>query len=488
MRKTLAIIIAAIVLVSFLVPSRRVDAVVSIDVYLESTTPSVNLGDILEVRVMAGRMPNIMSFDKISLNYDQVSLIYMNAEASTDLPETFSVSVNNDDNTGLISIKGSDETVENYINEHNIGDDGEEEDEDFEDPSFNTPDPVCLCTLRFRVKTSAFNSLNFSFDEGIEFINSLNETVEGVGGNSFEIPVTSDVSGDASLYSIKINNSPVADFKSDSYDYMFSVNKDTSKIQVECEPGNLFAQYTVSDTDLKFGDNNITIDVVAQDGVTKTQYRIVVNRPSQVAQTVVGFFDSKDKLYTFVSKPDEVSIPSDFTESTIMINNNEVPCYVCEGISQVLIYVLDEEGNTDFKIYQPKTKRVIPYSAGNTIFKKSSVYTIKDLPKGVKAPKNFISVKVWIEGREYEGFVNTSGTTIFYLETENGTTGFYEYHQDTKTFSAYEGEEKKADKIYVILFHLCLVIAIVEALLIIIIVYVVRRFRKERVNPRPRRV
>ena len=128
MRKTLAIIMAAIVLVSFLVPSRRVDAVVSIDVYLESTTPSVNLGDILEVRVMAGRMPNIMSFDKISLNYDQVSLIYMNAEASTDLPETFSVSVNNDDNTGLISIKGSDETVENYINEHNIGDDGEEDD------------------------------------------------------------------------------------------------------------------------------------------------------------------------------------------------------------------------------------------------------------------------------------------------------------------------------------------------------------------------
>ena len=487
MRKTLAIIMAVVILAVFVVPSRRVDAVVSIDVYLESNTGSVNLGDILEVRVMAGRMPNILSFNNVKLDYDPVSLIFMSAEASTDLPDTFSVSVNNDDNLGEVSISGSDQTAEDYINEHFNAEDGEE-DEDFEDPSFSSSGPTCLCTLRFRVKTSAFNTLNFTFGEGIEFINSSEETVEGKGDSTFVMDVTSDVSKNAALYSIKINNSPVADFKSDSYDYMYSVNKDTGKIQIDCEPSNLFAQYEVSDTDLKFGDNNITIDVTAQDGVTKTQYRIVVNRPSQVSSGTAAFFDSKDKLFTFVSRPDDVNIPSGFTETTMTINGYEVPCFVSDGLTQVLIYVLDEEGNTDFRVYNPKSNKVTNYSVENSIFLRSSLFTVKNLPKGVTAPKGFMSVKVWIEGREYKGFVNASGTVIFYLEIENGSKGFYEYHQDTQSFSKYEGDDNKTDKIYNVLFHICLIIAIVEALLIIIIVYVVRRFRKERVNPRPRRV
>ena len=198
MRKTLAIIMAVVILAVFVVPSRRVDAVVSIDVYLESNTGSVNLGDILEVRVMAGRMPNILSFNNVKLDYDPVSLIFMSAEASTDLPDTFSVSVNNDDNLGEVSISGSDQTAEDYINEHFNAEDGEE-DEDFEDPSFSSSGPTCLCTLRFRVKTSAFNTLNFTFGEGIEFINSSEETVEGKGDSTFVMDVTSDVSKNAAL-------------------------------------------------------------------------------------------------------------------------------------------------------------------------------------------------------------------------------------------------------------------------------------------------
>ena len=488
MRKTLALILTTVLLVVFLVPSVKTLAIEDIYVYMSTPQETVNLGDILEIKIMAERMPHVVSFQSLDVSYDKVQLSYMSAVASTDLPETFTVSASNDSNVGVIAINGKDESVEDYINEHKSNaEDGEEFDEDYEDISFNSSDPVELCTLKFRVVSAAYEKVNFVLSTEMTFTNSLSESIGSYTADYFTIPITTDVSKDSSLDMIKVNGKPIPGFKRDSFDYAYTVDKNTSVIDFECEPGNSFATYEVTGTDLTFGDNTFYIDVTAQDGVTTTRYKIVINRPSQVTEGAAGFLDNKGQLFTFVNIPDDAIIPEGFRKSSININGYDVQCYVTDGMAQVLIYVLDSEGERGFRVYFPDLNKVINYSSTNTIIKKSSIYTVKEIPPDVKVPKGFTEVQFICDSKQYSGYVNAAGVVICYLETEKGVRGFYRYDFDTQSFTKYEMKED-TDALYKGLFNFCLGVAIFEAIAIIVIVYVVRRFRKERVNPRPRRV
>ena len=489
MRRFLAIAMTFTLIFLCFSPARKTKAVVDIAVYLSCDRESVNQGDILELKVIAERMPHITSFKDIDVSYDKVQLEYMSSIVSPDLPETFTVATKNDNNIGVVSIDGSDETVENYINEHkSTSEDGDDEEDEYEDISFDSDSPVILCTLKFRVKSATYEKASFIIASEVTFTNSNDETVNGYMNDYFTIPITSDVSGDATLDGIKINGTLLPSFKRDLFEYTYTVDKNTSVIEIECSPGNLYSEYEVSNTDLTFGENIIYIDVTAQDGYTSNQYKIVVNRPTEVTPGTASFIDCFGNPYSFVSIPENIMIPNGFRATTTTVNGYEVPCYVSEGVSQIIIYVMDSEGQSGLMVYNAKTNRLYPYDVKTTIIKKSTVYTVKKVPKDIKLPDDFIEVKFWIDGREYEAFANPSGEVICYLETESGTTGFYKYDFDSQTFGEYEIGKQKTDAIYKTLFGLCLGVAIFEAIAIIVIVYVIRRFRKERVNPRPRRV
>ncbi|MBO7451554.1 MAG: cadherin-like beta sandwich domain-containing protein [Clostridiales bacterium] len=481
-RRTTALIMLVSLLFVFILPSSKANAVVSIDVYLETENSPVNIGDILTVRVLVGRMPHITEFSNIKIQYDTVSMSYMSYSSCTDLPDTFSVSCENVNDSGVVTLNGKDEVVQDYLNEH------KDDEDEFEDISFSSDGPVAIATLKFRVKTTSFDTLTFSINDDMTFINSNYETVDGNPASNFIVPVTSDVSSDSSLALIKIDGTQLADFKPDSFDYAYLVSKDTTEVNIEFEPGNSLSSVAVSDTKLTFGNNTINIVVTAQDGITMSQYKIVVTRPNSLATENIGFIDNKGNMFSFVNLPEEIELPSDFSPSTIVINGTEVPCYRTEGVSQVLLYVIDKDGQTGFRLYYPTDNKVVPYDTDKTIIKKSMIFTIESVPERTKIPEGFTPVRFKCNSKVYDGFVNEAGEIIAYLESENGTTGFYLYDSDTQTFTEYHAKKEGVDKVYMFLFHVCLGVAIFESIAIVVIVYVIRRFRKERVNPRPRRV
>ena len=75
-----------------------------------------------------------------------------------------------------------------------------------------------------------------------------------------------------------------------------------------------------------------------------------------------------------------------------------------------------------------------------------------------------------------------------YLADENGKADFYFIDKTDGSISLYRFADKRAELLYSYLFDVFLVIAIIEAVIITVTTYIVRRMVSDRTNPRPKRV
>lgn len=485
MRRFLAILTAVIVIAGSLIPSYRSLAIEAIRTSISTEVEEVNKGDVVAVTLSVNRMPHIIKFEDLGVEYDNNSLTYLSYKISGTLTDRFAIVVE-DDGSGNLNIDGLDEGTENYLNDKAQQADGGEE--EVEDISFDSTEPVEICTFYFRVKAGSYDNVIFIMKEGGSFTNSGFERIDTIPESNCSISVSSGQSSDASLRSIKINGTTLPDFQSDIYEYYFNVAKDVTNAKIEVDQGNLMSTVNFSDTKLVFGDNVIYIDVISQDGTNSTQYKLNINRPSSFVQENASFVDKEGRLFFFAAVPDNVNIPNDFKESTTVINGYEVPCYSKEGVYPILVYVFDDEGYTGLYFCYKKTLEMTRYDVDKTFIISSTVMKIVAVPEGVEIPEGFKPLNFPVNDGIYEGYVNDQGKVIFYLQDEGGRADFYLYDSQSNYFSKYEPVDDKPEKTYRFFFWVCLIIAIVEAIVIILIVYIVRRFRKERVNPRPRRV
>ena len=74
------------------------------------------------------------------------------------------------------------------------------------------------------------------------------------------------------------------------------------------------------------------------------------------------------------------------------------------------------------------------------------------------------------------------------MADEGGNADFYYIDKTTGSISLYRFADKRAELLYSYLFDVFLVIAIIEAVIITVTVYIVKRMVSERTNPRPKRV
>ena len=87
-----------------------------------------------------------------------------------------------------------------------------------------------------------------------------------------------------------------------------------------------------------------------------------------------------------------------------------------------------------------------------------------------------------------QGYENGDGDFIIYLIEEDGSGDFFYLDKTTGSVSRYRFADKKAELLYSYLFDVFLVIAIIEAVIVTISVYIIRRMVSDRTNPRPKRV
>lgn len=136
-------------------------------------------------------------------------------------------------------------------------------------------------------------------------------------------------------------------FDKDTLEYKVTVPTGTTTVQIEALKNDSTATVNGDgDIEVTEGLNTIPIVVTAQNGDEKT-YTLIVNVEDQnpINVTIDG------KNYTVVKSKTLLTAPVTFTESTVKINDFDIPAFVNDSLGYTLVGLKDEDGKISLYRY-----------------------------------------------------------------------------------------------------------------------------------------
>ena len=471
-----AVLVVSLCLASLKAPIVRADS--EIMVSLNSNASNLGPGDIVLVDVLASKMPGITELGPIKFCFDADKAEYVSSEIGKDLVN-YLPTVTLDEGEITISIRD------------NKVDSGTEENPDDENTaSFYSDEQVILFTIALRLFPDCRGEVNCWLGALGEF-KAADTTVVARIGSGLKLPIVrTGPSSDATIAQLKIRGTSITpEFNPNITEYHCSVERSVTEVQISVLASNRWAAVVISgNQNFELGDNAVKIDVTAQDGINHMCYTIhVIRRESNIPENS-SLVDVDGKTYTFLDVPEEVSVPEGFYLTTKTINGYSVPAYMKDGVASVLLYLFDGTKSPGLYFYNINSKTVIPYESDKTVIKESGILKVVDVPSGFVIPDEFKPATYDTGTIILNGYENDAGEFICYLADDSGNRDFYYYEKSTGAISRYRFADKKAELLYSYLFDVFLVIAIIEAVIITITVYIVRRMVSDRTNPRPKRV
>ena len=477
----LTAVFASLLLISFCMaylPGINVKADSQIVISAIAKQSNLGPGDLLTVSVVANRMPDIVEFGPVVLNFDKDQAMCESYEQGKDLTSFVFTETQTDSS---VTVSGTDQMA-------NIGTDvsGEE----ITTASFSSESAVVLFTVYLRLVPESTGEINCWISETGSF-RSLEEDVTVSVGSGVTLPVGRiGPSSDATIASLKIRGASITpEFNPNITEYSCYVERAVTEVQVSVTKSNLWAAVVIDGNQhLSMGDNSVEVKITAQDGVNQMLYTVHVFRRESNIPDNASLADIDGNTYTFLDIPDEVSVPEGFSQTTKYVNGYSVPAYTKEGVTSILLYLFDGNQAPDFYFYNSNTKTIIRYDPENTLVEYSRILKMAEVPNDVVIPDEFKPMLFDTGTMILSGYGNSEGDFILYLADENGNKDFYYYNLTDGSISVYRFADKKAELLYSYLFDVFLVIAIIEAVIITIAVYIVRRMVTDRTNPRPKRV
>ena len=450
------------------------------EIVISAVTRQTDLGpgDILIVDVVANWLPGITELGPIEFNFDSDKADYISFEQGKELA-SYVFYETKVDNTLTVTAKDQMASI-------SVDESGDET----VTASFRSDYQVVLFSVVLRMLPECSGDVNCWISEAGVFV-SPEENVTAKIGSGVTLPIKrTGLSSDATVASLKIRGATITpEFNPNITDYSCSVERSVTEVQVNVIANNLWAAVIIDGNQhLNIGENIVSISVTAQDGSSHMRYTIHLERRESDVPNNASLVDLDGNTYTFLDAPSDAEIPAGFTQSTRYINGYSVPVYTREGVTSILLYLFDGTQSPGFYFYNSTAKTVRRYEPDKTIIETSSILKLADIPSDFVMPDEFKPESFDTGTIVLPGYSNKKGDFIVYLSDENGINDFYYYDKITGSVSLYRFADKKVELLYSYLFDVFLVVAIIEAVIITITVYIVKRMVSDRTNPRPKRV
>ena len=272
--------------------------------------------------------------------------------------------------------------------------------------------------------------------------------------------VEESYSDDNNLASLEVEGLTLSpEFNKNTTSYNVSAESDTTSVTVNAKASDSKAKVRgTGEIEVHEGANTINVE-------KKNPINVKVN---------------KENL-SVVRKTDELKdlLKDYFIETTININDEEVPAYKIEAINVTLVALKDDKGNINFYIYDDgKYSLYKELSNGNL--------TIHLLDNG-KIPSNYKKYTVKIDGKEYSVYKLNKDSKFYLVYGENvetGKKGLYLYDSIDKTIQRYYQEEVDSlkDKLRISSFIIIGLISLIVILLIIFLIALHTKNNSKRKN------
>lgn len=241
------------------------------------------------------------------------------------------------------------------------------------------------------------------------------------------------LSGDNNLSNLGIeNNSLTPEFNKDTLEYNVELEPDTSEINISATASHGGATIEGAGTrEVTDGDNRLEIKVTAENGSSKTY---VIN--AKVKEYNPIEVNINDEKYTVVRKKSLITPPENYTETTVTINEEEIPAYYSEITKYTLVSLKDANGNQNFYIYQNGEYHLYKELTFNQM--KICLLDIPQIPDGYSKSTivyNDENLEV------YKLNPNSKYAILYGMNVATGEEHYYSYESSENTLQIYHTEE-----------------------------------------------
>ena len=270
------------------------------------------------------------------------------------------------------------------------------------------------------------------------------------------------------------------------YDLNPSFDKKTLKytVELEAETTDITVNAAVEDSKatvtgtgniaVSDGNNNIVISVTAENGeVKKYEINAVVLELDPIKVKI------NNKEYTFIRKKELLSIPNGYVETTVNIDNVEIPALHSNVTKFTLVGLKDEKGNINLYIYDKDKKT---YTLYNEIkFKSMSI-----LPLDMKMsllPKGYVKSDLSYDGKKIVAYKYKSSSKfglVYGLNTETGDKNLYMIDSVDGTVQRYNGEMIKSLNNEINMYKMVIIGLVILDILFLIILLIVKIVKKKK--------
>lgn len=222
------------------------------------------------------------------------------------------------------------------------------------------------------------------------------------------------------------------EFNKDTLEYSATIAPDTTSINVVATPNHGGATVTGNGVrEVTDGDNRIEINVTAENGTSKTY---VINAKVEEYNPIE--VDMGEEKYTVVRKKSLITPPENYTETSVTINNEEVPAYYSEITKYTLVALKNSEGKQEFYIYDNGNYKLYKELTFNQI-----KICLLDMPSVPDLYEKGIFVYNDENINAYKISPNSSYSLIYGMNVETGNKNYYIYDSNENTIQIYNTEE-----------------------------------------------
>lgn len=290
-------------------------------------------------------------------------------------------------------------------------------------------------TFKFKTLSSGTASIYINSAEVYDF--NENKMSVSKGTKSISLKTQQEIQASYSknnyLKELSVDGHEISPkFDKNTLEYSVELDSTVEKINISAKVEDKTANVSgTGEKELIEGENVIDIVVTAQNGNTR-KYVLKANVKEQNPINV----KTNGKKYTVVKRKKVLTIPDNFTETTVIINNEEIPAFYNEITKYTVVGLRDEEGKVELFLYDLDSGKYTLYQ--ELSFNSNKLFLL-DVPN--KMPEGLKKVKIAVNDKKINAY-KFDYSDIYYIiygmNLNTGNKDFYMYDSEEHTIQRYD--------------------------------------------------
>ena len=288
-------------------------------------------------------------------------------------------------------------------------------------------------TLSVSCRATSVGQISFTVTGNVT--DASGNAVDVSGSKTVTVGAPRELDSNNNLSSLGVEGYKISPaFSADTLEYSVEVPSTVNDVNITGSPASGYASIAgTGKKEVNEGANLFIITVTSETGVPK-EYKLTVNvKDENPIKVVLG-----DEEYTVMKNAKNIVKPELYEQTTIKINNIEIPAFYNETTNITLVGVKDSKGNVRLAIYDKDNESYLLYEENKSDQMILLIHPISEIKDG------YIKSTIRIDDSEYDCLKVNEESEYAIIYATNLITGeddYYLYDSKENSYIRYNEEQ-----------------------------------------------